>query len=274
MNNKIYVLNKQAGISSNKAMLDFKNENNIKKIGYVGTLDPFATGVLILCSGSYTKLVDYFHNYSKTYIATIVFAKSTPTLDCTSEINYQDDFILDQEQLQKTLDTFSNYDQMPPAFSAKRVNGKRAYEYARQGQEVTLKTKNVTIFNSKILSCENNTAVVEFSCSSGTYIRVLADDVAKKMNTRAYLSALQRTSVGHIDLNTNYITPKDALKLKTITCDNDFEKKLILCGNMPNNIKESHQDISGLVNVAYQNKDIAIYNVTNNKWKVVLFYNN
>lgn len=270
--NNILVINKEKGISSNNKLMEVKREYNLKKCGFVGTLDPFATGLLIVCCNQYTKLVDYFHLFSKTYVATIVFGMSTDTLDETGEFNYKDNFVLNRNDFQKLLDSTSEYDQIPPQFSAKRVNGKRSYEYAREGKTVKLKPKRVKILSSEIISIENNTAKVRFEVSSGTYIRSLGDDFAKMMGTRAYLTDLHREKIGEVDVNDSSVNIDKVLNIKQISVTNDFEAKLVRNGQLPNNYKDVI-DNEGLYNIYYNDKKIALYEYKNKKWKIVISFN-
>lgn len=266
----LLVVDKPKDLSSNHKLMEIKKQFNIKKCGFVGTLDPFATGLLLVCCNNYTKLVDYFHSFSKTYIAEIKFGATTKTLDSTSEIYYEDNFQLTLKQLQETISKFNNYDQVPPMFSAKKVNGKRAYELARENKEVVLKSKNVDIINKEIISLdlENNIAVCKFEVSSGTYIRTLCDDIAIAMNTRAYLLNLRRTHIGPISVEDTNVDLDQIFKINNIEIGNDFELRLVKNGQIPKN-----QDLSlvpsKLVNVIYKQKKIALFT---KEGKLILFY--
>lgn len=270
MKNNILIVDKPKGISSNQKLMEIKKELSIKKCGFVGTLDPFATGLLIVCCGKYTKLVDYFHSFSKTYIAEIKFGETTPTLDPTSEINYSDEFKLDKKKLVEALKTFDEYDQMPPAFSAKRVNGKRAYELARENKEVKLKTKRVKISDAELLDIDikNNIATCKFSVSAGTYIRTLCDDLAIKLGTRSYLLNLRRTDIGEINVTDESIDITKVFDIPSIEIQNDFELRLVRNGQIPKNVDLS-TFTSKLLNVTYKGKNIGLFTPNG---KVVFFY--
>lgn len=266
----IIIVDKEKDLSSNHKLMEIKKQFNIKKCGFVGTLDPFATGLLLVCCNNYTKLVDYFHSFSKTYIAQIKFGATTNTLDLTGEITYEDDFKLDQKQLQNAIEQFDNYDQIPPMFSAKKVNGKRAYELARENKVVELKSKNVSIYKKNIISIDtdNNVAVCEFEVSSGTYIRTLCDDIAQKMNTRAYLLNLRRTHVGEISVDDTSVDIDKVFNISSVEIGNDFELRLVKNGQVPKNIDLTKFN-SKLINVNYKNKKIALFT---KEGKLILFY--
>lgn len=266
----IIIVDKEKDITSNQTLMKIKNDLNIKKCGFVGTLDPFATGLLLVCCNNYTKLVDYFHLFSKTYVAQIKFSQTTNTLDVTGKITYEDDFKLKESKLQEAIDCFETYDQIPPMFSAKKINGKRAYELARDNKVATLKSKKVHIYAKKILSVDilKNEAVCEFEVSSGTYIRTLCDDIAKKMGTRSYLVNLRRTKIGNIGVEDKDVDIDSLFKIKDFEINNDFELKLVKNGQIPLNISLSESKYN-LCNIVYKNKKIALFD--KNK-KLILFY--
>ena len=172
------------------------------KVGQAGTLDPLATGVMIVCTGKATKRIEEFQYHTKEYVATIQLGATTPSYDLEHEIDatYPTEHIT-QELVEETLKTFiGEIQQVPPAFSACMVNGKRAYDLARKGEEVELKPKLLVIDEIELLECNLPEIKVRVVCSKGTYIRALARDIGEALNSGAHLTALERTRVGDVRL--------------------------------------------------------------------------
>lgn len=172
------------------------------KVGHAGTLDPLATGVMIVCTGKATKRIEEFQYHTKEYIATIRLGATTPSYDLEHEIDatYPTEHIT-RELVEETLTRFvGEIEQIPPAFSACMVNGKRAYDLARKGQEVELKPKLLVIDEIELLECNLPDIRVRVVCSKGTYIRALARDIGEALQSGAHLIALERTRVGDIRL--------------------------------------------------------------------------
>lgn len=170
------------------------------KVGHAGTLDPLATGVMIVCTGKATKRIEEFQYHTKEYIATIRLGATTPSYDLEHEIDatYPTEHIT-KEQVEETLKKFvGEIQQVPPAFSACMVNGTRAYDLARKGKEVELKPKLLVIDEIELLECNLPEIKVRVVCSKGTYIRALARDIGEALNSGAHLTALQRTRVGDV----------------------------------------------------------------------------
>ena len=172
------------------------------KVGHAGTLDPLATGVMIVCTGKATKRIEEFQYHTKEYVATIQLGATTPSYDLEHEIDatYPTEHIT-RELVEETLKTFiGEIQQVPPAFSACMVNGKRAYDLARKGEEVELKPKLLVIDEIELLECNLPEIKVRVVCSKGTYIRALARDIGEALNSGAHLTALERTRVGDVRL--------------------------------------------------------------------------
>jgi len=188
----------------NKLRWKIKNKLGIKniKVGHAGTLDPLATGLLILCTGKKTKTIDSFMGLEKTYSGTITLGATRPSFDMESEIDATFETSHISEALIKTTaqNMVGDYDQMPPVFSAKKVNGKRAYEYARAGEEVILKTKLINISQFEITKIDGLNIDFIINCSKGTYIRSIAHDFGKLLKSGAHLSALRREKIGEYDV--------------------------------------------------------------------------
>ena len=172
------------------------------KVGHAGTLDPLATGVMIVCTGKATKRIEEFQYHTKEYVATIQLGTTTPSYDLEHEIDatYPTEHIT-RELVEETLKTFiGEIQQVPPAFSACMVNGKRAYDLARKGEEVELKPKLLVIDEIELLECNLPEIKIRVVCSKGTYIRALARDIGEALNSGAHLTALERTRVGDVRL--------------------------------------------------------------------------
>ncbi len=172
------------------------------KVGHTGTLDPLATGVVVVCTGRKTKLIDQLQNHTKEYVATLQLGATTPSYDLEKPIDatYPTEHIT-RALIDEVIPTFQGEQwQVPPMFSAVKVDGKRAYELARKGQEAELKAKLLVIDEIEVLSFDAETMqlVLRISCSKGTYIRALARDIGQRLGSGAHLIALRRTRVGDI----------------------------------------------------------------------------
>ena len=174
------------------------------KVGHAGTLDPLATGVMIVCTGKATKRIEEFQYHTKEYIATIQLGATTPSYDLEHEIDatYPTEHIT-REKIEEALKQFlGEIQQIPPAFSACKVDGARAYDLARKGQEVELKPKLLAIDEIELLACdlEKMEIKIRVVCSKGTYIRALARDIGEALHSGAHLTGLVRTRVGEVKL--------------------------------------------------------------------------
>lgn len=190
----------------------------IKQIGHTGTLDPFATGVLPICIGKSTRLIEYLED-DKEYLATVQFGKNTDTYDLDGEVVATFDKKVSEVEVRLGLKSFEGeISQMPPIYSAIKVNGKKLYDYARAGQEVEIKPR--TVFISKIelveFNQEKQEAKLLVACSKGTYIRSIAYDLGKNLGCGAYLSALERTKAGRFNIE-NTVRLED-LSEKDLVC--------------------------------------------------------
>lgn len=173
------------------------------KVGHAGTLDPLATGVMIICTGKATKLIESFQYQTKEYIAGIELGATTPSFDLETEVDerYPTDHIT-KEMVEEVLKSFiGRIEQVPPAYSANKINGVRAYELARKGEEVELKAKELVIDEIELLEYALPVIKVRVVCSKGTYIRALARDIGLRLNSGAHLISLVRTRIGEITLD-------------------------------------------------------------------------
>ncbi|PCJ95461.1 MAG: tRNA pseudouridine(55) synthase TruB [Flavobacteriaceae bacterium] len=206
----------------NKIRWNIRKKFDLKKIkvGHAGTLDPLATGLLLICTGKYTKTIDELQGQVKEYTGTITLGGTTPSYDLETEIDQK--FSIDhisEELIHETIHQFiGKIEQVPPVFSALKKDGKRLYEYARKGEEVEIKSRSIEILAFEITKIELPKIDFRIICSKGTYIRSLAHDFGKALGSGGHLSALRRTKIGDYNVNIG-LTPED------------FEKSLLL--NMP-----------------------------------------
>ena len=188
----------------NKLRWEIRQAFNIKKIkvGHAGTLDPLATGLLIICTGKMTKQIDTFQGQIKEYTGTLVLGSTTPSFDLETEINetFPTDHI-SEDLIYKTTNQFvGEIQQFPPVFSALKKDGKRLYEFARAGEHVDIPSRAVSISEFEITKIDKLNLDFRVVCSKGTYIRSLANDFGKALNSGGHLSALRRTKIGDFDV--------------------------------------------------------------------------
>jgi len=169
------------------------------KVGHAGTLDPLATGLLILCTGKATKQIESFQIQEKEYIANLKLGATTPSFDMETEEDSQNDISSITEELFKSaLERFiGEIEQIPPVFSAVKIKGKRAFEYARKGESIKLQPKLIVIKEIELLSFQLPIVTIKVVCSKGTYIRSLARDIGENLKCGAYLTGLKRTRIGN-----------------------------------------------------------------------------
>lgn len=191
----VLLLDKPYGFSSNQALQKVKWLYQAQKAGHTGTLDPLATGVLPICLGEATKFAQHLTDENKTYVATVKFGVTTTTGDKEGDIINQVDCHVSRAEIEQVLPQFmGEITQVPPMYSALKVNGKPLYEYARDGVELERKPRQVTIYALRVLGCADNSAEIEVTCSKGTYIRTLGEDIGKALQAGAHLTALRRTA--------------------------------------------------------------------------------
>lgn len=201
----ILVINKSKGLTSNDIVKKVKKILNTK-VGHTGTLDPNATGVLPLLLGNATKISKYLINHDKEYEAVIKLGAKTTTADVEGKIIEEKEVNkekLKEENIEEVLKSFiGKQQQIPPIYSAIKVNGKKLYEYARQGKEVEIKARNIEIYDLKLLKIDskNDELTINVKCSKGTYIRSLCEDIAVKLETLGYMKELNRIQVGEFNI--------------------------------------------------------------------------
>lgn len=195
-----------------RSQLRYATGNKKIKVGHTGTLDPFATGLLLIAIGrENTKKIDSFARLPKTYLATLRLGATSDSFDNTGTIVENPAAQpVKLEDIEKVLKNFiGEQDQLPPMFSAKKVNGQRLYKLARKGREVERQPSHITIYDIKLLGYSYPELTLEISCSAGTYIRTLADDIGRQLGVGAYCQALRRTKIGEYSI-------EQAIKLKSV----------------------------------------------------------
>ncbi|HWW63094.1 MAG TPA: tRNA pseudouridine(55) synthase TruB [Thermoanaerobaculia bacterium] len=199
----VVLVDKKAGITSHDVVDKFRRRSKIKKVGHTGTLDPLATGLLVLCVGRVTRLQAYLMGMEKTYEGTIQFGWATDSYDAEGTvIGEAVEADVAGVDFAPLLERFrGEIDQMPPAFSAKKIDGVRAYELARKGQEVNLQPKRVTVYEFEILGIDHSCARFRVRSSAGTYMRSLAHDLGQVAGIPAHLKELRRTRIGNFNVD-------------------------------------------------------------------------
>ena len=281
----IIVIDKPKHYTSHDVVAKVKKILNVKKVGHTGTLDPNATGVLPILVGQGTKLSEYILNHDKEYIAVLKLGVQTDTADEEGKIINKLEVLeksLKKEEIEKILKSFiGKQSQIPPMYSAIKVNGKKLYEYARKGEKVELLPRQVEIYNMELIRIDEEEKQITFkvSCSKGTYIRSLCEDIAKKLNTVGYMKELKRVKVGEFKIEdsikiedlekkfksiikNNFITIEDFFKEKNKIILDDDKLKLFLNGVILKT--ELLDDIYRIYN---KNKFIGVGLVKNNSIK-------
>lgn len=270
----IIVVDKPKGYTSRDIVNIISHELHEKKVGHTGTLDPLATGVLVVCLGKYTKLVDMLTSLNKEYIAEIKLGVETDTLDITGNILREEDVQVTKEQILKVFSKFiGEYQMEVPLYSAIKVNGKKLYEYARSGEEVKLPIKKVHIYELELLSFRQD--VITFRCKveKGTYIRSLIRDITKYLGVVGTMNNLVRIKQGNFRIeeanslediqNHHYqiLKIKDVLTIENYSL-NEVEYKKVSNGNsLSLNRKEEE------LLLTYQDREIAIYEKKDDLYK-------
>ena len=258
----IILINKDKGVTSRDVVNMICKKLNTTKVGHTGTLDPIATGLMIVCVNDGLKLVELLTGLDKDYIAKVRLGIKTDTYDVTGRlIEDTKDYKIDEKELIKALDSFKGeYLQEVPIYSSVKVNGKKLYEYAREGKEVVLPKHLVKINDIKLLELNNDSFTFSVSVSSGTYIRSLINDIGNKLGIPMTMEELTRTRVGDYKLenatsvdNLKIIPIIDAINLKKIEVDNHLLKKV------SNGVRIENTYHSDIIMFTNNNKPISIY---------------
>lgn len=202
--NGVININKPEGWTSQDVCAKLRSRLHIKKIGHTGTLDPMATGVLPVCIGKATRIIEYYDGDYKSYRAAMKLGMTSDTLDITGELSETTDYSnINEKAVREAFNAYTGMvEQIPPKYSALKINGKRAYELAREGKEFELNTRTVEILKNEI-SCMNlEKGIIEFdvTCSKGTYIRSIIDDIGRSLGCGAVMTALERTGSGYFKI--------------------------------------------------------------------------
>lgn len=271
-------INKPKGMSSHNVVYIVRKILGIKQVGHSGTLDPLATGVLVVGVGKATRLFEFLKE-EKEYIASIKFGYESETLDIEGECIKKEDFSPEEEELKEVLQGFTGEsEQIPPKYSAIKVGGKKLYELARKGADVgELKPRPVNIKEIELLDTDENQAKIRVKCSKGTYIRSLIRDIAQKLGTCAVMSDLIRTKSGAFDIEhslelneyteksdieNSLINPLEVLKYRQSEIKESELKKVK--NGMPVELKENFEQGEKVI-LTYENQLISVGNVIGNK---------
>lgn len=272
----VLIINKPKGYTSHDIVNIAKKELNITKVGHAGTLDPNATGVLPVLIGNATKISKYLIEHDKVYIAELKLGEKSSTVDLEGEIIEKKSVPkLNEDQIKDTLKLFlGKQQQIPPMYSSIKINGKKAYEYARKGLKVEMEPREIEIMNISLMKFQDNIITFKVKCSKGTYIRVLCEDIAKSLGTVGLMKELCRIKVNEFDIknsvtlddikngNVQVINIEEIFKLQSCIKLNNRETKLFL-----NGVKLSNNKLDGLYRVYNNNVFLGLGIVSNNLLK-------
>lgn len=268
--NGIEIVDKPLGKTSFDMVSKIRKKYNIKKVGHIGTLDPMATGVLVILVGEATKLSDYLVEHDKEYIATIYLGEKTDTGDSEGKVIEKKEVTdnISKEKVENVLNSFlGKSNQIPPMYSAIKVNGKKLYELARKGEEVKRLPREIEITEINLISINNNTINFRVVCSKGTYIRTLCEDIAEKLGTVGYMKSLRRTRIGNFKIEDagKFILLEEIFDRDIKVEENDV-KKII------NGVKIAVKEKDGLVNLYNDKKYLGIGEIKNHilKRKIII----
>lgn len=271
--NGIINIYKERGYTSHDVVAKARGILGIRKIGHTGTLDPEARGVLPICIGKATKVSEILLNADKRYTANVCLGVTTTTEDATGEIIEEKPVDLTKEQIEEVVGSFiGQYEQVPPMYSALKVNGKKLYELAREGKEVKRKARKVTIYECKVVEyISPSEFVLDVKCSKGTYVRTLCSDIGNKLGTGAHMKSLLRTEVANFNLS-NSITLS---QLEELMKQGRVESVLTEIDKMFLDLPKLHVKTKGnnyLYNGNQLSEDLIIGDVDTNLHKKVRIY--
>lgn len=273
MKNGVLLINKPEGWTSRDVVNKVSKIYQEKKVGHTGTLDPLATGVLIICLGKYTKLVEALINKEKEYVAVMRLGIKTDTKDITGKVIEEKEVSLSDEEIKQSFLCFPReYEQTVPLYSAVKINGKKLYEYAREGQSVELPKRKVVIEELEFLKREGDLVTFRAVVSKGTYIRSLIEDLASSLNTVATMKKLTRTCQGIYSLencqNIEDITAQTPLlKLEDLFSYPKVEVDEETLKRVKNGNKISLECSNPKILISYQGQAIALYQKEGNVYR-------
>lgn len=232
---------KHAGVSSHDIVQQIRKILRTKKVGHTGTLDPDAVGVLPICIGKATRLVEYLTSSTKRYRALIEFGYETNTQDASGQITKSTELpVLNKNEFEKTLERFiGELEQVPPMFSAVKINGQPLYKLAREGKDIEREARKIKIYDLKLIDYNQKSALIDVTCSKGTYIRTLCQDIGKSLNSSAYMSFLVRIQSGIFHIENAYTL----VEINQLTSDN-YLINMADCLNDWPNLEFSGDDIT------------------------------
>ena len=267
MNNRLFVVNKPLFISSNSYLNRIKRKYKVKKAGFSGTLDPFAKGCLIVAFGQYTKLFRFLKKTPKTYKATIFLGAYSPTLDIEKIEKVEIPKQFDEKEILEIVESFKGKQkQIPPKYSAKKIDGVRAYDLARRGEKVDIKEIEIEIFDIKVTNYSHPFLSFEASVSEGTYIRSLGYDIAKKLGVEGSLTYLERVKEGKFYFdNEKALNPIEYLDVEK----NEYQNKEDLMLGRKLDINKFKNRTKGIYLLEYDNY-FAIIEIDENEVKYLL----
>ena len=272
----IILINKEKNMTSRDVVNMVCKKLNTRRVGHTGTLDPIATGLMVLCVGDGLKLVELLTNHDKEYIAKVRIGIKTDTYDITGKVlEEKNDCVLDRDTLENVLNSFiGEYYQTVPIYSSVKVNGKKLYEYARNNLKVDLPKHLVKISNISLLEFNKDNFTFKVNVSSGTYIRSLINDISEKIGIPMTMEELKRTRVGEYLLenansidNLKIIPIMDAVNIKKIEVDEILLKKI------SNGVRINNTYNEDMVMFTYKNKPVSIYVKENNILKPYRVFN-
>ncbi len=276
--NGILIVNKSEGFTSRDVVNKLSKIFNTKKIGHTGTLDPIAKGVLVVVLGKYTKLCEDLTQTYKEYIATFKLGILTDTLDITGNIIDEKDVTVNEEEIRNVIASYKCvYDQEVPIYSSVKINGRKLYEYARNGEEVTLPKREVDIKNIEVIDINKDIVKIKCLVSKGTYIRSLIRDIGESLNTHATMTDLIRTKQGIFDI-------KDSYTIEDIENDNykliDIEDVMDVCvidndaylKNVTNGVKLKLDIKNEYILFKHENENIALYKKDNDYFRMYIHF--
>ncbi len=277
--NGILVIDKPENLTSRDVFNRVSNILGTKKVGHTGTLDPLATGVLVITIGKYTKLSDVLTSKTKEYLATFTLGFETDTLDITGTITKKSDKTISEKDIVSACLSFiGTYDQEVPLYSAVKIKGRRLYDYARNDRVVELPKRKVTIENLEVLSIKENTVTIKCLVSKGTYIRSLIRDIGASLGTYATMTSLRRTQQGKFSIDNSYtledienndykiLLPREVLDNLDIIDIRDASLKK----QVENGVQLSLNKTSDYILFKDNNIDIALYRKVENIYKMFI----
>lgn len=275
--NGILIINKPKGYTSHDVVNVLRKKLNTKKIGHTGTLDPNATGVLPILVGQATKISKYLIEHDKTYIAELKLGEKSSTGDIEGKIIERQNIpSLNEEKINNILKTFlGKQKQIPPIYSSIKINGKKAYEYARNGETIIIEPREIEIMKIRLINFNGNIITFEVKCSKGTYIRVLCEDIAKKLGTVGLMKNLIRTKVDQFDIKDAYTLEniKNEATVSLMSIEDVFKSKQNICLNNKktilffNGVKVSVECEDGIYRIYNNNLFLGLGIVNNNLLK-------